>query len=258
MRFVVTTTQSMEEREPLLEQFLKESDFPFVARQRKSLELLMEENQVDGVIVWEKSGPVLYVENEKFFFHPSMAKNRIAFHRKMNTPDLMIQACQLRAGDSFLDCTLGLGSDSIVAAYFTRTGRITGLEHQTAVAYTIRWGMKLYSSRMPWLEEAINRIEVLNQDYRDYLLEQEDNAYDIVYFDPMFQKPLLKSQAISPLRKLADHDPLQLESVKEACRVARKRVVMKELSSGNELERLGFTKLSGSKHNKVAYGIIDV
>ncbi len=258
MQFVVTTTQSMDEMEPLLEIFLKESEFPFVARQRKSLELLMQENQVDGVIVWEKQGPVLYVENEKFFFHPSMAKNRIAFNRKMNTTDLMIQACQLKKGDSFLDCTLGLGADSIVAAYFSETGRITGLEHQTTVAYVIRWGMKLYTSRMPWLQEAIHRIEIFNQDYRDYLLKQADNSYDIVYFDPMFQKPLLKSQAISPLRKLADHDPLQLQFVKEACRVARKRVVMKELSTGEELERLGFTIQAGSKHNKVAYGIIDV
>jgi len=258
MQFVVTTTQSMEEREPALEIFLQESQFPFVARKRKCLELLMRENQADGVIVWEKQGPVLYVENQKFFFHPSMAKNRIAFNRKMNTADLMIKACQLRESDSFLDCTLGLGADSIVAAYFSRTGRITGLEHQATVAYVIRWGMKLYTSRMPWLEEAIHRIEVLNQDYRNYLLKQEDDAYDIVYFDPMFQKPLLKSQAISPLRKLADHDPLQPESVKEACRVARKRVVMKELATGNELERLGFTKFSGSKHNQIAYGFIDV
>lgn len=258
MRFVVTTTQSVEEREPLLDLFLQESGFTFVARQRKSLALLMEENQVDGVIVWEKQGPVLYVENEKFFFHPSMAKNRIAFNRKMNSPDLMIQACQLKAGDSFLDCTLGLGADSIVAAYFSRTGQITGLEHQPAVAHIISWGMKLYQSRMPWLQDAINRIEVLNKDHRDYLIKQEDNSYDIVYFDPMFQKPILNSQAISPLRKLADHEPLQLESVQEACRVARKRVVMKELSAGNELERLGFKILAGSKHNKVAYGVIDV
>ncbi len=258
MNFVVTTTQSVNDRQPLLDVFLQESGFPFVARQRKSLEILTEENQVDGVIVWEKQGPVLYIENEKFFFHPNMAKNRIVFYRKRNTPDLMIRACNLEQGDSFLDCTLGLGADSVVASYFSATGRITGLEHQTAVAYIIRWGMKLYESRMPWLESAIKRIEVINQNHKDYLSAQPDKSYDLVYFDPMFQKPILSSLPIAPLRKLADHDPLEEGTIKEACRVARKRVVMKELSAGNELERLGFTKIVGSKHNKLAYGVINV
>lgn len=258
MNFIVTTTQSADEYPPLLGDFLQDCGFPFVPRNRKGLGILAEENHADGIIVWEKQGPILYVKNEKFFFHPSMAKNRIAFYRKMNRPDLMIQACQLEKGDSFLDCTLGLGADSIVAAYFSPTGRITGLEHQTAVACIIRWGMKLYQSRMPWLEEAVKRIEVINQDHKVYLSTLADNTYDLVYFDPMFQKPLLNSQAISPLRKLADHAPLEADTIKQACRVAKKRVVMKDLSTGQELERLGFTKIEGSKHNRLAFGVINV
>lgn len=258
MKFIVTTTQSAVEREPLMELFLQECGFAYVPRQRKGLELLMQEHLADGVIVWERQGPVLYIEGEKFFFHPSMAKNRIAFYRKMQTPDLLVKACQLQTGDSFLDCTLGMGADSIVASYFSESGRICGLEHQTAVACVIRWGMKLYNCRMPWLNEAIQRIEVMNCNHQAFLQEQDDQSFDIVYFDPMFQKPLMKSQPISPLRKLADHDPLQSDSIREACRVARKRVVMKDLSAGEELERLGFTLLPGSKHNKLAYGMIEV
>jgi len=258
MKFVVTTTQSAEEKTPLLDAFLEESGFPYVARHRKRLGLLVAENQVDGVIVWEKQGPVLYVEDEKFFFHPSMAKNRIAFYRKNNTPDLMIKASQLQTGDSFLDCTLGLGADSIVAAYFSQTGLTTALEHQSAIAHVIRWGMKLYEGRMPWLDDAIHRINVINQDHKDFLFQQPDDSFDIVYFDPMFQKPLLNSQAISPLRKLADHDPLEPETIKHACRVARKKVVMKDLSDGHELARLGFKKIDGSRHNRLAYGVINV
>lgn len=258
MKFIVTTTQSAVEREPLMELFLQDCGFPYVPRQRKGLELLMQEHHADGVIVWERQGPVLYIEGEKFFFHPSMAKNRIAFYRKMQRPDLLVKACQLQTGDSFLDCTLGMGADSIVASYFSESGRICGLEHQTAVACVISWGMKLYSCRMPWLNEAIQRIEVINRDHQAFLQEQDDHSFDIVYFDPMFQKPLMKSQPISPLRKLADHDRLQSDSIREACRVARKRVVMKDLSAGEELERLGFTMLPGSRHNKLAYGMIEV
>lgn len=258
MTFIVTTTQAEKGSPPLLVAFLQDSGFKFVPRNHKSIGLLALENQADGVIVWEKLGPVLYVGEEKFFFHPSMAKNRIAFYRNEHRHDPMIQACQLEKGDSFLDCTLGLGADSIVASYFSQTGCITGLEHQPAVAQVISWGMKLYQSRMPWLDEAIRRIKVVNQDHKLYLSNLADESYDLVYFDPMFQKPLLNSQAISPLRKLADHAPLEVAAIKEACRVARKRVVMKDLSTGQELERLGFTKIVGGRHNRLAYGVIKI
>lgn len=258
MKLIVTTTQHMTERDTDLEVFLTESRLPFVPRNRLSLERLNEAQQVDGIIVWEASGPVLYVKDEKFFFHPNMAKNRIAFFRNLHTPDIMIHASHVERGDSFLDCTLGLGADSIVASYFSGTGRITGLEHQPAIAHVIRWGMKRYRTQMPWLQEAIQRIEVIAADHREYLPGLDDQSYDIVYFDPMFQKPLLKSRPISPLRQLADHDPLELAAIKEACRVARKRVVMKDLASGEELERLGFEKIRRSKYNKLAYGVINV
>jgi tRNA1(Val) A37 N6-methylase TrmN6 len=185
-----------------------------------------------------------------------MAKVRIAEYRKKGREDLLIQACQLNKGDSFLDCTLGMGADSIVASYFSETGKITGLEYQSEIAHVISWGMKLYQGNMHWLNQAINRVEVINSDHKKFLRQQGDQSYDIVYFDPMFTKPLLRSQPISPLRKLANHDALDKSTIKEACRVARKRVVLKTLLAGVEIERLGFQKLRGSKHNPIAYGII--
>jgi predicted methyltransferase len=187
-----------------------------------------------------------------------MAKNRIAFYRKQQRPDIMIEAAGLERGDSFLDCTLGLGADAIVASYFSATGRVTGLEHQPQIAHVIRWGMKRYVYEMAWLQEAVRRIEVVAADHREYLHDLDDRSYDIVYFDPMFTHPIFKSQPISPLRKLADHDRLAQDSIDQACRVARKRVVMKDLAEGEELERLGFQKISRSKYNKLAYGIINV
>ena len=61
---------------------------------------------------------------------------------------------------------------------------------------------------MPWLNQAVNRVEVITTDHQTYLQRQPDNSYDIVYFDPMFSRPVLHSQPISPLRKLANHDAL--------------------------------------------------
>ncbi len=256
MKFIVTTPQSIDSVNETMAEFIDESQLEYIPRRSSSLAKLAAEHGAEGVIVWESEGPILYVANEKLFFHPSMAKVRIAEYRKKGREDLLIQACQLNKGDSFLDCTLGMGADAIVAAYFSETGKITGLEYQSAVAQVISWGMKLYQGNMPWLNQAINRVEVINSDHKNYLHQQADGSYDIVYFDPMFTKPLLRSQPISPLRKLANHDALDRDIIKEACRVARKRVVLKTLLAGFEFERLGFKKIKGSKHNPIAYGVI--
>ncbi|MDD4802711.1 MAG: class I SAM-dependent methyltransferase [Syntrophomonas sp.] len=256
MKFIVTTTQSIDAVSNTMAEFLADSQLEYIPRRSLSLEKLAVEHNAAGIIVWQSEGPILYIDNEKLFFHPSMAKVRIAEFRKKQRADLLIEACQLQPEDSFLDCTLGMGADAIVAAYFSETGKITGLEYDNEIARVMKWGMKLYQGRMPWLDQAIKRVEVINCDHTEYLVRQPDKSYDIVYFDPMFTSPIKHSQPISPLRKLANHDSVNTETIQEACRVARKRVVMKTLLAGGELERLGFEKAIGSKHNPIAYGII--
>jgi 16S rRNA G966 N2-methylase RsmD len=259
MKIIVTTTQSGRVNNINdLDKFASESGFDFVSRDRKGIPILAQENQADGVIVWEPNGPVLYLGDKKFFFHPSMAKNRITAFRKQNAHDLMVRACGLESGDDFLDCTLGLGADAIVASYFSDSGRVVGLEVSPGIYEVVKWGMKFYQSRMPWLNQTINRIEVYNYDHYSYLQQQADASFDIVYFDPMFRKPILHSEALAPLRELADHSPLEHDSIVQACRVARKRVVMKERRDSGEMERLGFKIITGSKYNPIGYGIIEI
>ena len=258
MKFVITTTQSQPEPGPGLLEFATATGFEFIPRRRRGLAELAREQGARGVIVWEPGGPVLYIDGEKLFFHPGMAKSRIAAYRKKGQEDLLIKACQLQPGWSFLDCTLGMGADAIVASYFSQTGQITGLESEAAAAAVIGWGMKMYSSRMGWLNQAVNRIEVVNSDHRDYLPQLPARSYDIVYFDPMFEQPLLRSQPLNPLRKLANSQPLDPASVEQACRAARRRVVMKTQAAGDELERLGFRRVPGSRHNPINYGVIDI
>ena len=258
MRFVVTTTQSQEDISPGLKEFIDQTGFDFVPRRRRGLTDLAWEQGAAGVIVWESGGPVLYIQGEKLFFHPSMAKSRIAAYRKKGQEDLLIKACQLQPGCSFLDCTLGMGADAIVASYFSQTGRITGLESEAAAAAVIGWGMKMYGGRITWLNQAINRIEVVNYDHLNYLPQLPALSYDIVYFDPMFQQPLLQSQPLSPLRKLANPQPLDPAAIEQACRVSRSRVVLKTQAASGEIERLGFRRVPGSRHNPIIYGVIDI
>jgi 16S rRNA (guanine1516-N2)-methyltransferase len=256
MYIIATTPQSGLKDDTNFNEFLAESGFPYIPRNRRSLEVLMQENQADGVVVWYSEGPTLYSGGDKFFFHPSMAKNRLGAYRKQGTEDPFVRACGIEDGDSLLDCTLGLGADAIVASYFTPQGIVVGLESSRAIALVVKWGMKLYDSPMMWLKQAVNRIQVINSEHYEYLSTLDDNSFDIVYFDPMFRQPLLKSQPISPLRSLANPAPLDLRAIEQACRVARKRVVVKERAEGTELQRLGCSTIISGKNRKIAFGVI--
>ena len=258
MQIVATTTQARNDIGSDFQQFLDESGIEYAPRQRKSLEKIRRESQAEGVIVWERSGPVLYWPESKFFFHPSMAKVRIALYRKKGQVDPLVEVCGLEEDDLFLDCTLGLGADAIVASNFTPRGQVVGLESSLPISQVVKWGMRLYESDMFWLQEAIQRIKVINCDHRTYLHQIADKSFDLVYFDPMFREPILKSQALSPLRKAANNNPLDLETIQQACRIARKRVVIKERRDSSEFSRLNCEEVIGSPNNKIAFGVIHI
>ena len=117
--------------------------------------------------------------------------------------------------------------------------------------------MKNFSDDSPHILEAMRRIEVVNADCGEFLKTCADKSFDAVYFDPMFRRPIHKSSGLNPIRPLADSRPLTPEIIREACRVAKLRVVMKEHSGSEEFSRLGFKILSGGKYSSVAFGVIE-
>lgn len=257
MRLIVTTSQSVNKESDILKEFIKETEIEYVPRNRKSLKALSAEYDAQGIIVWHDQGPVLHMGEEKLFFHPSMAKNRLASYRKYGTEDPLIKACDLKRNDCFLDCTLGMGADSIVASYFTEKP-VLGLEASFPIAVIIKWGMKTYQTSISWLIQPIQKIEVHHRNHYEFLKVMQDDSFDIVYFDPMFRHPLMASQPINPLRAIADHHPVTRESIEEACRVARKKVVLKEQVKSSEFEKLHFQRVINSPHNRIGYGVITV
>ena len=255
MRLALTTTNSCL-RLAELQLFLQDTGLPFLERKRQSLAKLIQENELDGIVVWGENGPSLRYQGEVFFFHPNMSKNR---HKmiKLGQEDAMLRAAGLQAGDSFLDCTLGIGSDAIIAAAYSKTGRVVGLESVPILAAVVKWGMYMYDCKpLPWLRPALNQIEVINSDHLVYLKDLPDRSFDTVYFDPMFRTPLTRSHAIGAMRNLANSEPLTVASVQEACRVARKSVVMKEAAVSTEFARLGFAEARHGSGSPVAYGVI--
>ncbi|KYZ77609.1 hypothetical protein AXX12_03145 [Anaerosporomusa subterranea] len=230
---------------------------PYVKRGRRSLGNLRKLCQIDTLIVAADSGPKISTPDGELFFHIGMAALRIKNFRD-GKPDHMAAAMELSQGVSVLDCTLGLGTDAIVASMLTgERGAVIGLEASELIAFITGWGLANLSAEANDITAAMRRIDVISADYRQYLPTLPDNYVDIVYFDPMFRRPVHRSSGIRPLREFADTGCLLEADLRQACRVAKRRVVVKETHGSPEFKRLGITTLVGGKYSSVQYGVIE-
>jgi hypothetical protein len=71
----------------------------------------------------------------------------------------------------------------------------------------------------------------------------------------MFRRGYHRSNAINAIRPLAEHEPLNTGIIKEALRVAKYRVVLKESTTSPEFDRLQCSSVKGGKYSPLAYGI---
>ncbi|MNB72372.1 putative methyltransferase [compost metagenome] len=219
--------------------------------------LLAEYRDDDLLIVLHQGVRLLRSGAAPLQFHPSMGFVRAKRVLKGET-DPLAAAAGMIPGDSVLDCTAGLGADSLVLAVSGgEETSVTALESSLPLYALLSEGMASYDSGLPEVDSALRRIEVVNSGHLDYLRSLPDRSVDIVYFDPMFREPLYDSAAISPLRSFADSSALSEGSVAEALRVARKSVVLKEKRGSGEFSRLGFQEQL-RQGNKTSYGVIAI
>lgn len=259
MDVIVTTVSGSSARSrELAEKIAETLQLPLIPREERSLEDLRKEYQISNILVATAKGPVVYTPGGEYFFHLNMAELRIK-NIESGKPDHMLQAMELVNGMSVLDCTLGLASDAIVASYFAGdSGKVLGVEISPVIYLITEYGLKNFVSKNKMLNTALRRIETINADSYQYLCTLADHSFDIVYFDPMFRQPVYSSSHLKPLRYLADMRPLSHEMLVQACRVAKKRVVIKETRRSEEFERLGCVAFSGGKYSSIQYGIIEV
>ncbi|WP_409346869.1 class I SAM-dependent methyltransferase [Paenibacillus sp. MBLB4367] len=197
-------------------------------------------------------------DGTEVYFHPSNGYVRIKRMRKGES-DLLIEISGASPGDSVLDCTAGLAADAIVFAYAVGpTGTVTALESSPVLACLLREGLSSYTTEIAEATVAMRAVRVEESDHLDYLRRQPDRSFDIVYFDPMFRKPIQDSSSMSPIRSVADMRALTEEAVAEAKRVARRCVILKEHRDSGEFERLGFTRNDRSQAAKTVYGVIEL
>ena len=233
-------------------------EIPYFERGNKSLPVLVEEAQVNIFLVVSKNKVSIKSENKEYFFHPSLAKLRVKA-LKDGKKDNMIEAMSLRKGETVLDCTLGLGSDAIVSSYWVgRNGKVVGLESSAPISLVVEQGLNTYIDDDTELVSAMGNIMVVNENYETFLKRQPSKMFDVVYFDPMFRRPIEKSDAISAIRGMTNKVAVSLSDINEAIRVARKCVVIKERRNSSEFERLKCSKVHGGKYSPIAFGIIEV
>lgn len=255
---VVTTTLNVGSSQlELARWFSLELGAPLVARGWNSLATLAREHNVQGVVVVGRDKVSYYSGSQEFFFHPGMAVVRIREIVSGKT-DQMIKSLDLGPGDTVLDCTLGLGTDAIVASFMVgQKGRVVGLEYVPVVASLVKHGLAHYHGINPDIVEAMRRVEVYRENHTVYLSRTSPGSFDVVYFDPMFRRALHRANSMNALRPLAAAGALNRAAVELACRAARRRVVIKESRGSKEFQRLGCSQVYGGRHSPVAYGVLE-
>lgn len=231
---------------------------PYVQRGRQPLPEMRAEYGVDYILVAKQGQLKLEMEGGELFFHPNMAHLRLK-NLRIGKGDRMVEALGLQRGMSVLDCTLGLGADAIVESFAVGPeGSVMALESEPLIEVVISYGLA-HALADNWpMQEAMRGIRTACTEALAYLQAQPDDAVDVIYFDPMFRHPLNASKGLAPLRRLADPSPVSPEVIKAACRVARRRVVLKENARSLEFERLGFPKIAGGRYSKVHYGVMEL
>lgn len=245
--------------EEMIERAIKISEelsIEYIDRKKRSV-LAIQELKSDDCIVVGKERLELYPlgESEPFFFHPNSAMFRVK--RLINgESDPFIDAANLSRGKTFLDCTLGLASDSIVASFVSGAeGHVTGIEGNRYLAYLVKNGLLSWDSAISEMNDAMRKIEVIGGRSLHFLETLPDNSYDIVYFDPMFEERILESDGIKALSRFAIYEDLTDKLIDEALRVAKERVLLKDHFRSSRFDKYNF-EVFIRKTSKFHFGVL--
>ncbi|MBE3553456.1 MAG: class I SAM-dependent methyltransferase [Thermicanus sp.] len=230
----------------------------YVERKDLSIQDLFQRYGMDRLLVFTRKGLFAYRNgvDKPAFFHPGLAPLRIKNLIRGDT-DKMVEVAELIEGDSFLDCTLGWGADAVVASFVVgEKGKVVGIEANEVIAYMTKIGLSSWEDADPPVKEAMGRIEVVTGDHGDILKRLPTGSFDVVYFDPMFREPVANSPGLVALRPWANPSPLRRETIEEALRVCRRKVMMKERTGSDQFGKLGFTSLERTSAT-ITFGVIE-
>ncbi|MFD2830940.1 class I SAM-dependent methyltransferase [Corticicoccus populi] len=190
-------------------------------------------------------------------FHPNIAQIR-AKRILSGKTDRLIELTEIAEGTTILDCTMGLASDSIIMSLMSGIkGNVTAIESDFSVYMMVSEGLNYYDTGVSTVNAAMRRIQTVHGNYKKVLQNLPDNSYDVVYFDPMFSETVKSSDGMMYMTGLVNNEELSEENVREAVRVAKRKVVIKDHFRSPKFDELGFKKdirPSSSFH----FGVINV
>ncbi|MEL7368782.1 MAG: class I SAM-dependent methyltransferase, partial [Myxococcota bacterium] len=125
------------------------------------------------------------------------------------------------------DGTLGGAQDALHLAFMAGL-TIDGVDASPALVCLVEDFLRRAADR--W-GDAAGRVRPKIGDSAQVLRTLPNDAYDVVYFDPMFDRAMPSQPDFQVLRQLAHLAPLSNEMLTEAVRVARQRVVVKVRTS---------------------------
>ncbi len=255
---MILTTSSKDER--LIEKAVRLSEIygiPYRERGEKSLAYLFETEDTQVFVVNHKRGLSYYEPGKaEAFYHPNMAFQRLKVLKNGGT-DCLTTVCGLERGMTFLDGTLGLAADSLIAAHVVgETGRVIGVEKSLPLFILVKEGLAFHAENDPELAAVLGRMELHHGDNLEFLRSRPAGSADIVYFDFMFHRPVTKSFGIETIRDYAVYDVLTDGHITEAARVARERVIVKtDLHGCRSLMEKGFACRKQTSRNVFYMGL---
>lgn len=211
-------------------------------------------DKTKGIFIVERDLTVKYLSEEsEFFYHPSISKIRYNNYENSKN-DYLIKTIDAKQNYKVLDLTMGLGSEALFMANYVR--EVVGVEASFPLYLVVKEGLQNYNYKQKWMELASKKIEIINGNYKNILKEFNDNSFDIVYCDPMFENPQMKSSPLNSIRNLAVYDKISDEDFEHMKRVAKKRVVIKARENDSLWNSLSFDYKEGSKNSGVYFGVI--
>ena len=234
-----------------------------LSRDNKGVDKLMTQHMLEVLLIEEENALTAHwADGQTLVYHPGMAVPRIR-HIKDGASELLIEVLGIASGDAVLDCTMGMASDTVTISYaLGADGTITALESSPVIYAVTAYGLQHWNwqNESKTMRQAMERIVPIYTSYDVYLHQlheaaniAQDKQYDVIYFDPMFERPIAESSGIAPLRRVADYMPLTQDTLELARGLCRKRVVVKHREG--TLKHLHFDEILGGKYSNLAYGI---
>lgn len=228
----------------------------FVPRNGRTMEAL-KEAYGENLLVYTSRGPQIQRTEGTHFFSLNMAELRIQHIRK-GQPDHLLEAIGAAGPIRMLDCTCGFGADAITASFALPAGsHIDALEASPLLEAVTEWGCRHFCHEQDDVTAALRRIQLRRGNYRDYLADAYAAPYDVLYFDPMFSRPVESSCQFQPVRFIMDHETLTIEALHMAVKKARHRVVIKGRDFRLIEEAFPQMKRYGGKYSRIGYAVLD-